>query len=96
MTAKKGRENLSRKQERKTRPATGQEEETAPDPEQPNASEASSKAADKVDAIDEVLDEFDALTLAELGFRKDEVLDSAKVDKAIKKKVDGFIQKGGQ
>lgn len=89
------------KQERKNGPATGHEEEVAPDQEQASASaasaeEASSKAAAKVEAIDEVLDEFDDLTLAELGFRKEEKVDPAKVDEAIEKKVKGFVQKGGQ
>ncbi|MER5347649.1 hypothetical protein ABT030_46805 [Streptomyces mirabilis] len=88
-------------QERKARPATDQEEETAPDPKQPSASadsaaEASSKAAEKVDAIDDVLEEFDNLTLSELGFRKGEVVDPAKVDEAIRGKVMGFVQNGGQ
>ncbi|CAM5611728.1 hypothetical protein [Streptomyces griseorubiginosus] len=89
------------KQERKTGPATNREEGTASDPEQSSASaasaaEASSKAADKVEAIDEVLEEFDDLTLAELGFRKEDKLDPAKIDEAIEEKVKGFVQKGGQ
>ncbi|MFE5301110.1 hypothetical protein [Streptomyces sp. NPDC056632] len=89
------------KQERKNGPANGQEDETAPDQEQAGAStasaeEVSSKAAAKVEAIDEVLDEFDDLTLAELGFSKEDNVDSAKVDEAIEKKVKGFVQKGGQ
>jgi hypothetical protein len=91
---------LSSKQEREARPAADQEEAT-PDPEQPSASaasaaETSAKAAGTVDAIDDVLDEFDSLTLAELGFKKEEAVDRAKVDEAIKEKVKGFIQKGGQ
>ncbi|MBO8190311.1 hypothetical protein ITI46_01055 [Streptomyces oryzae] len=93
---------MSSKQERKTRPETDQEEDVAPsDPEQRSASadsaaEASSKAADVVDAIDEVLDEFDDLTLVELGFQKDELVDPALIDEAIRKKVEGYRQKGGQ
>ncbi|MGW1506738.1 hypothetical protein ACWCQW_51515 [Streptomyces mirabilis] len=93
--------NLSSKQERKTRPPTQQEEETTPDPEQSSASvasaaEASSNAADVVVSIDEVLDEFDDLTLTELGFRKGEVIDHAEIDEAIRNKVMGFRQRGGQ
>ncbi|WP_329473132.1 hypothetical protein OIE75_32990 [Streptomyces sp. NBC_01723] len=96
---------MSSKQERKTGPATDQEKEAAPDPEQPStsadsaadsAAEASREAADKIDDIDEVLEEFDNLTLTELGFRKDDVVDPAKVDEAIERKVKGFVQKGGQ
>lgn len=89
------------KQERKSGPETGQEDETTPEKGQASdstasAEEVSSKAATRVEAIDEVLDEFDDLTLAELGFRKEDKVDSAKVDEAIKKKVKGFVQKGGQ
>jgi hypothetical protein len=87
------------KQERKTGAATDRDEETAFGPKQPGASaassaEVSSKAAEKVDAIDEVLDEFDDLTLAELGFRKEDVVDHGKVDEAIEKKVKGFRTEG--
>lgn len=100
-TARNRERKLSSKQERKTGPATNQEEEAAPDPEQSSisvdsAAEASRKAADKIDDIDEVLEEFDNLTLTELGFRKDDVVDPAKVDEAIERKVNGFVQKGGQ
>ncbi len=89
------------KQERKTGPSTDQEDETAPDPEQSSAAaaaaaETSSKASAAVDAIDDVLDEFDALTLSELGFEKDEVVDPAVIDEAIKEKVSAYVQKGGQ
>ncbi|MES4886118.1 hypothetical protein ABVB69_37315 [Streptomyces sp. NPDC000349] len=92
---------MSSKQERKKGPATDQEEEAAPDLEQSStsadsAAEASRKAADKIDDIDEVLEEFDNLTLTELGFRKDDVVDPAKVDEAVERKVKGFVQKGGQ
>ncbi len=92
---------MSSKQERETRPAANQDEETTPDPEQSSASadsaaETSAKAAETVDVIDDVLDEFDRQTLAELGFKKEDAVDRAKVDKAIKDKVDGFVQKGGQ
>lgn len=91
---------MSRKQERKTEPAADKEEETAPDPEQPSstsaAAETSAKASKAVDAIDDVLEDFDALTRAELGFKKDEVVDPAVIDEAIRKKVAGFEQKGGQ
>ncbi|MFI1397916.1 hypothetical protein [Streptomyces sp. NPDC020681] len=89
---------MSSKQDRKSTQATDQEEETVPDSEKPStsAAEASSKAADAVDAIDDVLDEFDDLTLAELGFRKDEVVDPATIDEAIAKKVQQYVQKGGQ
>lgn len=82
------------KQERKNGPATDQEDGSAPDQEKSSASAAS--AAEELDAIDEVLDEFDDLTLTELGFRKEDKVDPAKVDEAIEKKVKGFVQKGGQ
>ncbi|CDR09394.1 hypothetical protein GCM10022420_055260 [Streptomyces iranensis] len=90
--------NLSGKQEHKASPSTNQEEESAPVPERPteSAAEASSKAAGTVDAIDEVLEEFDDLTLEELGFQKEDKVDPALVDKAIEEKVKGFQQKGGQ
>ncbi len=101
VTARNRERKLSSKQERKTGPATDQEEEAAPDREQPSTSadstaEASRKAADKIDDIDDVLEEFDLLTLTELGFRKDDVVDPAKVDEAIERKLKGFVQKSGQ
>ncbi|MER7694627.1 hypothetical protein [Streptomyces sp. NPDC097610] len=89
---------MSSKQEHKASPSTNQEEGPAPVPERPSesAAEASSKATGTVDAIDEVLEEFDDLTLEELGFRKEDKVDPALVDKAIEEKVKGFQQKGGQ
>ncbi|MBY8887056.1 hypothetical protein K7472_19705 [Streptomyces sp. PTM05] len=90
---------MSSKQERKADQSTNQsQEDTAPVPEQPSesAAEASSKAAGTVDAIDEVLEEFDDLTLEELGFRKDDKIDSAVIDEAIAKKIAQNVQKGGE
>ncbi|MFD7501640.1 hypothetical protein [Streptomyces sp. NPDC059850] len=92
---------MSSKQERATRPASGQEEEATPDSEQTNtsaasAAEASSNAADAVDAIDDVLEEFDNVMLDELGLREKEVLDPAEVDEAIQRKLAEYVQRGGQ
>ncbi|MGW1561912.1 hypothetical protein ACWCQ1_36070 [Streptomyces sp. NPDC002144] len=92
---------MSSNQDRETRTAAEDEEQTEPDPEQQStfaasAEEASSKAADVIDTIDEVLEEFDDLTLSELGFRKGEEVDAEEIDKAIADKIRGFVQKGGQ
>ncbi|MFB7504015.1 MULTISPECIES: ubiquitin-like protein Pup [Streptomyces] len=89
------------KQERKPHREADQEEATAADTKQPEVStasgeEASSQAADVIDSIDEVLDEFDDLTLSELGFQKGDRVDSPEVDEAVRDKVMGFVQKGGQ
>ncbi|MGW2328217.1 hypothetical protein ACWC5C_20925 [Streptomyces sp. NPDC001700] len=89
---------MSSKQGRKAFKATDQEEEAVPDSEKPStsAAEVSSKAADAVDTIDDVLEEFDELTLDELGFGKEEVVDPATIDEAITRKLDEYVQKGGQ
>ncbi|MEU8952403.1 hypothetical protein [Streptomyces sp. NPDC048489] len=89
---------MSGKQKHKASPSTNQEEEATPVPDRTSesAAEASSKSAATVDAIDEVLEEFDDLTLEELGFRKGDKVDPALVDRAIEEKVKGFQQKGGQ
>lgn len=92
---------MSSKQERETHREPEREETEASEPEQPSGSgstsaEVSAKASEVVDSIDEVLEEFDDLTLSELGFQKGEEVDSAELDEAIRNKVMGFIQKGGQ